>query len=103
MRSSDAGIAFRKIFIDTYDSFEKVVKSKLEHVQEDSDINLMMSWIYFWICTEFVEYRNDFFSRFTFWNEEDLRTKRPSVRIPPEAGIVQAADGGVGVRVQVDL
>ena len=47
MRSSDAGIAFRKIFIDTYDSFEKVVKSKLEHVQEDSDINLMMSWIYF--------------------------------------------------------
>ena len=66
MRSSDAGIAFRKIFIDTYDSFEKVVKSKLEHVQEDSDINLMMSWIYSSICTEFVEYQNDFFFEIYF-------------------------------------
>ena len=66
MRSSDAGIAFRKIFIDTYDSFEKVVKSKLEHVQEDSDINLMMSWIYSSICTEFVDYRNDFFRDLLF-------------------------------------
>ena len=44
MRSSDAGKGFYKFFKDIYDSFEEVIKSKLEQlVQKDSEIK---SWVF---------------------------------------------------------
>ena len=44
MRSSDAGKGFYQFFRDVYDSFEEVIKSKLEQlVQKDSEIK---SWVF---------------------------------------------------------